>query len=142
MGLEPSFPFEFVVEGVPVSLSNKNKRGARDEWEALVRASYKDQLPEGHWATTESIFVTILYFTDSPMQGDIDNIVKPMLDIMTASIYVDDRQVERVIVQKFEPGRLFSFDNPSATLAEALELERPVVYVRLDTDDSVQEIWQ
>jgi hypothetical protein len=49
---------------------------------------------------------------------------------------MDDRQVERLVVQKFERGRLFSFADPSACLADALERERPVVYIRIDTDVS------
>jgi len=50
------------------------------------------------------------------MTGDVDNIVKPILDAMTKFIYVDDQQVERVVVQKFEPDNIFTFSNPSETL--------------------------
>ncbi len=35
--------------------------------------------------------------------GDIDNIVKPILDALCHHIYMDDRQVQRLVVQKFEP---------------------------------------
>ncbi len=68
------------------------------------------------------------------MQGDVDNIVKYTLDGMNKHIYLDDRQVDRVVVQKFEPGAVYEFRDPSVTLLEAVESERPVLYIELSTD--------
>ena len=40
------------------------------------------------------------------MHADIDNCIKLILDAMTTLRYIiDDKQVERLVVQKFEPGR-------------------------------------
>ncbi len=71
------------------------------------------------------------------MQGDIDNIVKPILDALCKHVYDDDRQVERVWVQKFEPGRVFQFSNPTLMLTEAIQGEKPLLFVRL-TDDPTE----
>jgi hypothetical protein len=139
MELEPEFPFEFLVEGVPVA--SKNTGASKQEWIEDVKARYSVKLPEGHWATMDPVYVTILYFPSAPMQGDVDNIVKHIVDAMKNSIYVDDKQVERVIVQKFEPHRAFAFTNPTSTLAQALETAPPVVYVRVDTEGTAKEIW-
>ena len=68
------------------------------------------------------------------MQGDVDNIVKPVLDALSRHIFINDRQVERVLVQKFEPGNVFGFARPSVTFAKALEDEKPVLYVRVSND--------
>ena len=68
------------------------------------------------------------------MQGDVDNIVKLVLDAMKQHIYVDDRQIERVVVQKFEPGNVFPFTSPSEKLADAMAREDSVLYIRLSTD--------
>jgi crossover junction endodeoxyribonuclease RusA len=68
------------------------------------------------------------------MEGDIDNIVKPVLDALGGHIYLDDWQVERVVVQKFEPGKLFPFAAPSPTLDDAVNGWKPVLYVRLSND--------
>ena len=73
------------------------------------------------------------------MVGDIDNIVKPILDAMTRFIYVDDGQVERVVVQKFEPDRIFSFSAPSPTLVDALAVEGSAVYIRI-SDNPHEEL--
>ena len=78
--------------------------------------------------------VTLFYFPDGPMQGDVDNIVKLVLDAMCKHIYVDDSQVERILVQKFEPENVFGFSSPSAKLKEALNRQAPVLYVRLSDE--------
>ena len=78
--------------------------------------------------------MTIFYFCPAEMEGDIDNIVKPILDGMISAVYLDDRVVERVLVQKFEPGIERSFIDVSQKLADALDADTPVVYVRVDDD--------
>ena len=75
--------------------------------------------------------VTLYYLPDEEMEGDIDNIVKPVLDALCKHIYLDDHQVERVLVQKFEPGNVFSFGQPTSVFSSALIAEKPVLYVRV-----------
>lgn len=85
------------------------------------------------------IAVTLYYFPSEPMQGDVDNIVKLVLDALCEHIYVDDSQVDRVVVQRFNPGSRFGFVSPSATLEEALKRPESVLYVRL-SDDPFEEL--
>jgi crossover junction endodeoxyribonuclease RusA len=136
--LEPDFPIEFLVEGTPVSLQTKRPE-AKTEWQARVKDASRAVLPEGHWATRGRVAATLFYFPDTSMQGDIDNIVKPILDALGKHIYVDDSQVERVVVQKFEPGNVFPFTAPTITLEEALNRPKPLLYVRL-SDDPFEEL--
>jgi len=68
------------------------------------------------------------------MQGDIDNIVQPVLNALKRHIYVDDHQIERIVVQKFEPDRVFEFDAPSSILQDALNRPKPLLYIRLSDD--------
>jgi hypothetical protein len=68
------------------------------------------------------------------MQGDVDNIVKPILDALSRHVYLDDHQVERVVVQRFDPGTIFTFKQPTVMFSQALGGERPVVYVRVSND--------
>lgn len=74
------------------------------------------------------------------MTGDIDNIVKPIMDALIRVAYMDDKDVERVVVQKFEPQLDWSFADPSDQLAAALDTAAPVVYVRVDDDLSWRTI--
>jgi hypothetical protein len=131
--LEPEFPIEFLVEGTPVSLQAKRPE-SRAEWRQRVRAASLDVLPEGHWATRDRIAATLFYFPDARMQGDLDNIAKLILDALGRHIYIDDSQVERIVVQKFEPGLVFAFAAPSAMLRDAMNRSKPVLYVRISND--------
>jgi hypothetical protein len=74
---------------------------------------------------------TLFYFPASAMDGDIDNIIKPVLDALARNIYMDDAQVERVVAQKFEPENMFDFSSPSAKLADAVNGRKPVLYIKL-----------
>jgi methionyl-tRNA formyltransferase len=136
--LEPEFPIEFLVAGTPVSAQTK-RSASKIEWQARVKTASRAALPEGHWATGGPIAATLYYFPAAAMQGDIDNIVKPILDALAKHIYVDDTQVERVVVQKFEPDRVFPFTTPSSKLEEALNGPKPLLYVRL-SDDPFEEL--
>jgi crossover junction endodeoxyribonuclease RusA len=136
--MEISFPIEFLVRGTPVSFQAKNAT-ARDDWKGRVKAASVPMLPQPHFASDQRMAVTLYYLPDSPMPGDVDNIVKLVLDALSAHIYLDDAQVERVVVQKFEPGNVFSFSNPSAAFVDAITGPKPVLYVRV-SDDPFEEL--
>ena len=130
MSVEIEFPLEFMVLGVPLSLQASG--ASREEWKERIRTAAQPELPEGHFATEGPVKVTIFYFADAPAKVDIDNIVKPIFDSLSRFIYIDDKQVERLIVQKFEPGRLFTFASPSPRLAETISTGGPRVYLQVD----------
>lgn len=138
MSIEIEFPFEFIVDGTPVSLQAKRPESVR-EWKARIVAASNAGLPEGHFATADRLAVTLYYFPAAPMQGDIDNIVKPILDAMCKHIYLDDRQVERLLIQKFEPDNIFVFASPSSALADALNRAKPTLYIRL-SDNPLEDL--
>lgn len=133
MSVEIQFPLEFIVRGTPVSLQAVRAK-SKEAWKKRVKEASYDALPEGHFSTEAPISITLFYFPDTEMQGDVDNIVKPILDALSKHIYNDDRQVERIWVQKFEPGRIFQFAQPSEVLSEALGGEKPLLFVRLGDD--------
>ena len=68
------------------------------------------------------------------MEGDVDNIVKPIMDALIGIAYTNDQLVERVLAQKFEPDTDWSFEGPSEILSAVLDTDAPVVYVRIDDD--------
>ena len=131
--MEISFPLEFIVPGMPVSMQAK-RAASKDEWKTLVRRKARIVLPEGHWFTEEPISVTLFYFPAAPMTGDLDNIIKLVLDALVRYVYRDDRQIERILEQKFEPENMFSFTMPSPTLQAAVTGEKPLLFVHLSND--------
>lgn len=130
MSVEIEFPVEVMVPGVPLSLQASTR--SKEEWKERIRAAARKELPEGHFAYEAPMKVTIYYFSDAPASVDIDNIVKPIFDSLNRFIYLDDKQVERLVVQKVEAGRLFTFTSPSPRLAETIETEGPRVYLQVD----------
>lgn len=83
----------------------------------------------------EPVAVTIYFFPQAEMQADIDNCTKPILDALGRFIYLDDKQVDRIVVQKFEPERPLEIrGEPTVLLGTALAAEHPVVYIRVGTD--------
>jgi hypothetical protein len=131
--MEIDFPIEFLVNGTPVSLQSNNSK-AKEQWKARVKDASSVALPKPHLASSDRLAVTIYYLPEEPMQGDIDNIVKLILDGMCKHVFVDDRQVERIVVQKFEPGNIFRFADPSSAIVQALNGEKPILYVRVSND--------
>jgi Endodeoxyribonuclease RusA len=101
------------------------KEAARDRVRATDELGFLDRRP---------LSVTIYYFPSAQMQGDVDNIVKLIMDAMIHVAYMDDQDVERVVVQKFEPEVDWDFADPSDQLAAALDTPPPVVYIRVDDD--------
>jgi Holliday junction resolvase RusA-like endonuclease len=136
--MEIEFPIEFLVEGTPVSLQRK-RRAAVIEWQERVKTASATAIPAPHRASEGRIAVTLYYLPNERMEGDIDNIIKPILDALCQHIYIDDKQVERVVVQKFEPGNIFNFARPTTTFVAALTHAKPVLYVRI-SDDPFEEL--
>ncbi|QUS57982.1 RusA family crossover junction endodeoxyribonuclease [Pseudovibrio brasiliensis] len=136
--MEIDFPIEFLVKGTPVSLQAKRAE-AREEWKEIVKAASTTAIETPHMVSDKILAVTIYYFPEEAMQGDIDNIVKPILDALNRHIYFDDNQVERLVVQKFEPDRVFEFQNVTQTLQDALEGKPPVLYIKI-SDNPHEEL--
>jgi crossover junction endodeoxyribonuclease RusA len=133
MSVEIGFPLEFVVEGTAVSLQAKRPESI-DQWKRRIREASQSRLPEGHFASEGLISVTLFYFPAAAMQGDVDNIVQPILNALKQHIYVDDHQIERIVIQKFEPDRVYEFNEPSSILRDALNRPKPVLYIRVSDD--------
>ncbi|MFK4510381.1 RusA family crossover junction endodeoxyribonuclease [Bradyrhizobium daqingense] len=136
-GMEPLFPVELLLEAVPISL--QASAASRASWKAEIRTEIDNVLDPAGWATQSPVRVTIFYFPAGDMFGDIDNIVKPILDGLMPRVYSDDNQVERVCVEKFEPDRAFQFEDPTPKLAAAIEIARPVLYIRIDNETSSED---
>jgi Holliday junction resolvase RusA-like endonuclease len=132
---EVLFPFEFFVAETPRSV--QASKSSLQRWKELVQAAARIRVAERveqSWLDQRPLALTIFYFPSAPMEGDVDNIIKPIMDALVGVAYPDDRFVERIVAQKFEPDLDWSFDEPSEMLATALNIGGEIVYVRVDDD--------
>ncbi len=129
------FPLEIVIEATPISLSGST--ASKERWKQEIAGQARLRLrgvTDWYWLDERPIAVTIFYFPIARMGGDVDNIVKLILDGMKAVVYPNDNVVERIVVQKFEPSVPWSIPVPTRALAIALDAAPPVVYIRIDDD--------
>jgi crossover junction endodeoxyribonuclease RusA len=136
------FPIEFVMRDTPRSHQSDNAAG-KERWKQKVgeiAAAHVNSLRELFVIDDRPLAATIFYFPPAPMKGDVDNIVKLIIDGMCKVIYPDDRLIERVVVQKFEPGTEVVFNSLTPTLERAAETEPPVIYIRIDDDLSWRQV--
>jgi Holliday junction resolvase RusA-like endonuclease len=127
---ETLYPLEVVLEGTPVAFQSKRAK-RREAWKERVKGATRDRQRETYelgFLDHRALAVTIYYFPSAPMDADVDNIVKLILDGMIGFAYLDDHAVERVTVQKFEPDGGWEFVNIADQLALALDTEAPVVH--------------
>ena len=93
------FPIEFMIRDTPRSHQSANAKG-KERWKHRV-----GELAREHATTLRDFFfiddrplsATIFYFPPSRMEGDVDNIVKLIIDGMIPIFYPDDRLLERII---------------------------------------------
>jgi crossover junction endodeoxyribonuclease RusA len=136
------FPIEFVIRDTPRSHQSKNPK-AKESWKRTVgeiASAHVKTLKDFFFIDDRPLAATIFYFPPTEMQGDVDNIVKLIIDGMDKIVYPNDRLIERVIVQKFEPGVEVVFHSLTPTLEEALETDPPVIYIRIDDDLSWRRV--
>jgi crossover junction endodeoxyribonuclease RusA len=136
------FPIEFVIRDTPRSHQSTNSKG-KEQWKRRVgeiAGIHVKTLRDFYFMDQRPLAATIFYFPPTPMNGDVDNIVKLILDGMVTVIYPDDRLLERIIVQKFEPGVEAVFRSLTPTLERAVETDPPVIYIRIDDDLSWREL--
>ena len=98
--MEIELPVEFIVTGTPVSLqaSSDSRRLWKDRVEAAAR---KMRQPES-FLVTRPLAVLVHVFFDAPTSGDLDNLLKPILDALEGVIYTDDNLIADLHIKKSE----------------------------------------
>jgi hypothetical protein len=127
------YPLEVTIQATPKSLQAKHL-AAWKTFVAQAALARRDETCGMTFLDERRLAATIFYFPSDPMVGDVDNIVKPILDGLRGVAYLDDQLIERVTVQKFEPGDGWEFLSPSERLAAALDMKTPVLYIRISDD--------
>jgi crossover junction endodeoxyribonuclease RusA len=121
-------PFEFIVDGPPVSRQARRRERVR-QWRDEVRRIAEQQWPIGELPALGRIMLTIVYFYESEPSMDIDNIPKPISDALKGWVYLDDEQVTDVLCHKRNLNSNLRIENPSSILAEGFSRGSQFLYI-------------
>lgn len=134
----PLLPFEFLVDGTPVSLQTKNKRrlaGWKSSVEQAARAAWPPNTPP--IASEVTVRITYFYEDEAP---DVDNIIKPIQDALRGLVYVDDSTVTLTQGKKSRIDGAFVVKGVSEALAIKLARGRDFVRVVISAGPSHEDL--
>ena len=123
-------PFEFTVDGPPVSQQTKN-RSRLQSWEAAVRSRAAARWPAQCPPLTQPLRVVLVYYYEGePL--DTDNMIKPIWDALKGLVYQDDGQINDAGAHRRSLDGSFQVRHMSPVLAEGFVGGRGFVYVRVE----------
>ena len=120
-------PFEFVVDGPPVSQQARRRARVR-RWIEEVRRSAAQDWPVGEFPEMGPIMLTIIYFYDA-VEVDVDNILKPILDALKGLLYMDDNQIADILCRKRNLNSNLRIENPSSMLVDRFSRGKEFLYI-------------
>lgn len=132
-------PFEFTVEGPPLSQQAANRQRLQ-QWRIRVRAAAAQQWLGSSPLHTRLQIVVVYYHDGVAVRMDNDNLVKPIQDALIGLVYADDRQITDTRVRKTDRRGPFIVENLSAILADAFVRNREFIYVRVEDAPDHREL--
>jgi len=131
-------PFEFVVEGPPISLQTRN-RGNLQAWKAKVLNSARLKWPNTDSPLTEeNLKLTVTYYYED-VYPDVDNIIKPIQDALVGLVYNNDSQISDTRSKRRNINASFRVKGMSPVLAQGFVLNKEFLHVKIE-HDSNQEV--
>lgn len=132
----PQLPWDFVALGVPKSVQASGTSKVR--WKAEVALAAK-----AAWGADPPLDVEVLlqltYFHESaPL--DVDNMIKPIQDALNGIVYVDDKQVARVVSGRADLDGPYRVRGLSEALASGFVSDGPFVHVKVEPAPDAQEL--
>jgi crossover junction endodeoxyribonuclease RusA len=124
-------PFEFTVQGTPVSHQSANRQ-LLGSWRQQVRAA-----ATARWGANSPLGVplriTVVYYHDGPAARiDADNMLKPILDALIDLVYDDDTRITDAAVRKTPASGPIVALGQSIVLLEAFAAGQEFVHIRID----------
>lgn len=130
------FPFEFIIDGPPVSQQARRRDRLR-LWKAIVRHEAEKEWPAGEPPFDGVAVLKVTYFYDA-VSVDVDNIVKPIQDALVGLVYIDDSQVSDMICRK---RNLYgNYKKISPILAGGFNRGNDFLHVRIENAPDQEEL--
>ena len=126
------FPFEFIVDGPPVS--HQTRRPERlQAWKQFVRKAASRRWPSDVPPSKMQLKILVSYFHDGvAVRMDNDNMIKPIQDALNGLVYEDDRQITDTQVRKTDINGSFRVRGMSPVLAEGFVKGVEFLYIRVE----------
>jgi crossover junction endodeoxyribonuclease RusA len=122
-------PFEFTIEGPPVSSQTRRRRRLQ-AWKAAVHKRAVEAWPGESPPLTQDVILKVVYYYDGePL--DTDNMLKPIQDALVGVVYTDDALVTDVYGRRRALDGSFRVRGMSATLAAAFSLGREFLHIQV-----------
>jgi crossover junction endodeoxyribonuclease RusA len=133
-------PFEFVVDGPPISHQTRSVARLR-LWQQTVRNAALQHWPVGTAPLSERLQFSVTYYHDGiTVRIDNDNLVKPIQDALNGVVYTDDQQITDTIVRKTDLNGSFRVRGMSPVLAEGFCRGNEFLYIRIESAPSHEEL--
>lgn len=124
-------PFEFTIQGPPVSHQTRNKARLQ-QWKADVRAAAQAR-PAGAAPVPDPVQIAITYYYegDSP---DVDNIIKPIQDALNGVVFIDDAQLAETKSRKRALNGSYQIKGASGVLLQGFAAGIGFLHVRVEAN--------
>ena len=124
---------EFVVLGPPISNQQSTPQGRRNlaVWRKAVATAAILQWPNPILQGDLKAILINFYSTNKP-SVDLDNMSKPILDVLQGIVYDDDRQIRQAELTHAELGGVYKIAGVSPFIATALQADQEFVYIRIE----------
>jgi crossover junction endodeoxyribonuclease RusA len=120
---------EFVILGVPIS--NQVPGPNLQNWRAAVAAEAQSQWIRPILAGKLKAVIINFHLGDKPSL-DVDNMSKPILDVLERLVYDNDRQVRQCEIAHVRIDAPFVFVGASKIIVSAVQAGSQFVYVRIE----------
>jgi Holliday junction resolvase RusA-like endonuclease len=124
---------EYVVLGQPISNQATGKKGLANlnAWKAKVKAEAKKLWKAAPLKGRLKAIIINFHKGDKPPL-DVDNMSKPIHDIMNNLVYDDDRQIRQAEISHVRIDAPMSFAGASKILVDAVQKAQQFVYIRIE----------
>lgn len=133
-------PFEFIVDGPPISYQTRRAERLR-AWKQAVRNAAAYRWPQAVAPLKVRLKMTVCYYHDGVMvRIDNDNMVKPIQDALNGLIYEDDRQITDIQVRKTDINGSFRIRGMSPVLAEGFVKGKEFLHIVIERAPNHEEL--
>jgi Holliday junction resolvase RusA-like endonuclease len=120
---------EFVVLGVPIS--NQGSGTNLQNWRTTVATTAQKQWKKPPLTSKLKAVIINFHQGDKPSL-DVDNMSKPILDVLEGIVYDNDRQVTQAEITHVRIDAPFVFVGASKIVVSAVQAGNQFVYVRIE----------